>query len=277
MRQFFLFITLLLLGIFSAHTQEITFTRATPDIGMKRTTDNFFEMDMTLEVEAQGEPMSFGVGNSSHKVKTETINKVQGKAPSEITAVYDTVDDMNKSPMGAGGVKPKPVIGKHYLIMRMPDTTTFASTDGSELTKDELDFLSNDYQGGGFENKMPEVLDGKTFKIGDTIPLDKTVAQSLFNRQRSGEIKDFSVTLTGTREDKGVQCAVFILKMAMDVDQGPLLMDFSMDGEALVEINTLLPHSMRMVGVVNAIGAHEGSNINGSGTLKGTITSTYQK
>ncbi|MCO4772157.1 MAG: hypothetical protein KDA24_19140 [Deltaproteobacteria bacterium] len=175
------------------------------------------------------------------------------------------------------------VAGKTYTItQKKTGTPKVVNDSGEDLSEEELATVLEDWtelaatEPGGLEGALVD----KTFSVGDDMSAEAQVLANLFGEDDELSVTNPKVTFSEIRTVKGERCAVLALSMLMIGRETELTMSMAVAGEAVISIDTLRPHSIRIEGPMSLAAAmiEEGMTVRmaGGGTFVMDMSFTYE-
>jgi hypothetical protein len=189
----------------------VTFGNGDPVVGLVCT--ETASLDMQLVVPPQ-------LGLFPSRATSSTVKRVE-------TLSYDAARDEERTKIEyvkdeatrGGAAVPQPLDKKTVIVVRKRDAVSFTDGDKKPITDPAmLDKLSHRFHKGGGER---ELLKGKTFKLGDVIPVDDATAARLWGDGYPGLRLKASQLKIGMISEKGDQARVdFKLPLAVEGENG---------------------------------------------------------
>jgi hypothetical protein len=164
--------------------------------------------------------------------------------------------------------KPSPLAGKRYLAWAEGGAIKATHEDGSAVSPEELDELSQDLDELGKPRPMDEIIAARTWKVGEpySFTADELARLNATKSERTPRGTAMSLEL---REVAGGR-AVFAMKTSMQLE-GKATMKMEMNGTATLDVATGRPLAVELGGPLD--GTAKGQPL--TGTMKGIATYQY--
>jgi hypothetical protein len=240
-------------------------------------------MTMSLSMDMGGQVNTMDMSNKNTNRRTETILAVTAGRPTKFRVAWESYEEEDSSPMGGGGrggrKRVAPEVNVPYIVEIADSTVSVTREDNGSVPTDLQRFFKNEYGNGSFDSRIGRFLDGKPVALNTPILGTKELVSLFMGRSRGQfepDVKEFSMTLIGKLNEGGIDCAVFRVKIIVTVNQGPLAMETSLEGDLLIDPARTWPVSLKMEGPI--IGSASNSNVSasGDGTMSMSKKATYK-
>ena len=275
-RIHFVFVSIVALGGVTVAQQSVTFKLKTPAVGYEISESDLSDLQQTLTISKDGKVIQ----TVEQKILTNLVTKLsvletKGKEITKIKVVCSKHEIKQKIP---GLEAPKNVLnGKTLLIEKKDDKKIVTDASGDSVSKDVAKIALEKFGEtvGPYENKFYEILPKRPVKIGETIQLDKKMAEKFFNEgSKSKEkmvVKKFDIKLKSIKEENSSKIAVFDCNFVL-VTGAQMEMMMDMKGICHIEVETSRLRLFDVKGDVAMKGGAEQLKIKGKGKMtSGTV------
>lgn len=255
-------------------TAKIKFTKKALPKGMVCTLADTESQQMTNVVNMGGQTQSTKGTEEGRTVKIATVKQVSDKGVTKAMVEFK-VQENKKTLTGPMGEQSEsddfPLAGKSFVVAIGAEGLEAKTAAGEAPSAKEMEALKKEF---GKEAKSGSLLDphmklektlvGKELAVGDTVKLDETSANDLFEQDEDGapELMNITLTLKGTKTHFGTKCAVFEVKMKFDEEKMAAEMQFpgmqvkfDITGELVVGIENTWVYAMSFGGPVTFDGS----------------------
>ncbi len=249
--------------------EKIKFTKAMVTKGtvmnVAKSTTNKTSQVVTIPGQA---PRTMSTDAQGKEIKVITILAVGEKGVTKAKMTYKK--DSSSTKMNQGGQEREssdesPLEGNTYLVTLVDGAVKATTVDGEEVPEKEMEALRKDLKSkverGTLVDpfkKIGTLIGEREVLIGETIKISGEDANKIFGDEDSGKnLSGITMTLKGKKNFLGVECAVFDVKLELDMSrmkaQG---LDITSDirGEFLIGINNLWAYKADVKGPIKGNG-----------------------
>jgi hypothetical protein len=273
-------VSILLLLTMTVFAQKVTFSSIDPVEGDTRGMSELMQMDMTMSVSIGGQVIQdFAMDNSEERTSVATVTGVSGSDITGLIVVYEECIE-KKSEGGEVSEEVSIVSNNKYLVAIDGDEITVARVDGSEITEEEIEIVTGDYDDVN-GNEISEILAGKTVRPRQYMEeLTDSLVESMFDEDQRGDLKSAEIKYLKKKMVNGVMCGVFSIKLEMGTEISPgTEMTMEMEGELAVSVEGAWPVSIALTGpmVINGEMSEDGvvMTMGGGGNMSMTVSMIY--
>ncbi len=224
--------------------------------------------------------------------ETETLTAVLGKwnAKKKIaTLTYgkNGAKETQTTPDGKVETQeePSPLSGKAYKITwKAGKDLVLAYAAGGEPPAEERDLVLSDWEDmiSTEPSDFAAALVDQTLEVGGVLPSDGDVLAKLLSLDDDDlSVTAATVTLKEVRMHGGEKCGVFAMDLTIAGNDAEMSMTMAAQGEAILAVSSLRPHSVTLSGPVSlAATAEEGGvtmKMTGGGDFAFGLVNTYSK
>lgn len=226
----------------TASADSITIKAAAPAVGAKWSEEKV--QVMTLKINEKGGVTEL-VREGTEKKQVEVL-ALTGNVVTKAKVAYDIVEKQTVG--GKIQEMPSPVTGKTYVLDASNGKLAITTDAGAKPSADEIVAIEKDEDNFGKPDRMQALLDGKTFKKGETVDFPADQIKGVMGDAGGRTVTKMSLTYTGNegtdpafdwvvafvQEDRGMKIVSEATgKVVVDVASGELL---SMTVEGPIEM-----------------------------------------
>jgi hypothetical protein len=252
--------------------EQITFVFRGQRQGQRSYVVSDYDLSLTYDLK-QGEKIIQSVDQkrSRSQKKLVTVLAAGDDGPTKVKVEYRTAEESDGSE-----TKKDLTVGKTYLVVRDGEKLRVTDTAGKLSSDKEAQIVAADHRDLGRRFPLAKILDGKRITVGNCAEFDAEKARQLMNIPATvGKVDRFAITLTGTRQQDGIRCAVFDIEIQIRSEGINSVIDVK--GEYLVAIDSCQLVSLNLTGPVTISGKRQNVTVAGRGTLRISTSVRYEK
>lgn len=242
----------------------LKFDEAPAKVGDKRTKTD--DSEVLFQVDAKGKKVDVKV--VKHKEEQVEILAVDGAIPMKIKIAYPTISS-SQTISGAVKTKPEVLDGKTYVVWSEGGAIKATTADGAAVSAEELAELADENDELGKPDTMEQILEGRTWTIGETYDFTADDLAKLKARSTASG-KPVATAMSLTLQSFDATQAIFALTMAMTQTKDPDTLTFAMKGTAHVALPSAHATALAMDGAIT--GTANGMPTAGTMTAKTIYT-----
>jgi len=251
------------------------FVNRPPQRGQKSIVDSLFQLKLKISVKPNGGPARGTSQDYQRRQRKYVIVHEAGKdGPAKVRVYYKTAEEVEQTDGGQEQIKKDATAGKAYFVTDAAGKTLVTDAGGKPVAEGETNIVRHDNQDVGRRTPMAELLDGRTLAVGDTITLGAEQARELMGLAADvGRVRKFAMTLSGTRQAEGFQCAVF--QTEIQINSEAIGSVVTAKGEYLIGIGNCRLVSLDLSGGVTIAGNRDKLAVEGTGTVRIAVKADY--